>query len=218
MLEGMRLADQWRAIESELPTEWGDARLKIDISDPARASRAAALLGPANPGRLGTEVTLGVSRTGGTAPFAVTRLLQRLDGEGIGGRLTLAGSTASAAASGPARAPHSLAASWDAVAAGLPDDWSDLHVDVELESSDHIPRAALLLSPVNPSRFQDTRSLRFRVARTAGYGASPTMTRRCLERLDEDGIRGGVEILRALSKTDHVSTQGPVFYVEGRVA
>jgi hypothetical protein len=42
------------------------------------------------------------------------------------------------------------------------------------------------------------------------------MTRRCLERLDEEGIPGQLRILRALSDTDPVYTQGPVWYVEGK--
>jgi hypothetical protein len=42
------------------------------------------------------------------------------------------------------------------------------------------------------------------------------MTRRCLERLDQEGIRGELRILRVLSATEHVATQGPVWYAEGR--
>jgi hypothetical protein len=42
------------------------------------------------------------------------------------------------------------------------------------------------------------------------------MTRRCLERLAEENIRGTVQILRALSDTRPVYTQGPVWYVGGR--
>jgi hypothetical protein len=42
------------------------------------------------------------------------------------------------------------------------------------------------------------------------------MTRRCFERLDEEGIRGRVTVLRALSDTRPVQTQGPVWYVGGR--
>jgi len=57
---------------------------------------------------------------------------------------------------------------------------------------------------------------RFRVARRFGYGASPEMFRRCLERLDGEGIGGTLRILHALSDTKPVSTQGPVWYVGGR--
>jgi hypothetical protein len=42
------------------------------------------------------------------------------------------------------------------------------------------------------------------------------MTRRCLERVDDEKIRGEFRILRVLSDTDPVFTQGPVWYVEGR--
>ena len=42
------------------------------------------------------------------------------------------------------------------------------------------------------------------------------MVRRCLERMDEEGIRGEARILRALSDTQPWSTQGPVWYVGGK--
>jgi hypothetical protein len=42
------------------------------------------------------------------------------------------------------------------------------------------------------------------------------MTRRCFERLDDEEIRGSVRVLRALSDTQPVQTQGPVWYVGGR--
>ena len=42
------------------------------------------------------------------------------------------------------------------------------------------------------------------------------MVRRCLERMDEDGIKGQLRILYVLSDTDPVSTQGPVWYLEGK--
>jgi hypothetical protein len=42
------------------------------------------------------------------------------------------------------------------------------------------------------------------------------MVRRCLERLDDEGVRGVVRVLRVLSDTKPVATQGPVWYVGGR--
>jgi hypothetical protein len=42
------------------------------------------------------------------------------------------------------------------------------------------------------------------------------MARRCLARLDENGIPGRPTILRALSETDNVATQGPVWRVGGK--
>ena len=43
------------------------------------------------------------------------------------------------------------------------------------------------------------------------------MTRRCLARLDERGIGGTLSILRVLSDSKPVGTQGPVWYVGGKV-
>jgi hypothetical protein len=42
------------------------------------------------------------------------------------------------------------------------------------------------------------------------------MARRCFERLDDDGISGTTRVLRALSDTDNVDTQGPVWLVAGK--
>ena len=76
---------------------------------------------------------------------------------------------------------------------------------------------ALLLAPLNPARdLSQAASLRFRVAHSFGYGASPEMTARCLARLDEAKISGQVRILRALSDTHNVDTQGPVWRVGGK--
>ena len=110
----------------------------------------------------------------------------------------------------------SVAEAWDVALAALPPDWSDLYAEIELMSTDQLERAALLLAPVNPARYGGKPALRFRVARRYGYGASPEMTRRCLERLDSEGIPGQLRILRVLSETDPVYTQGPVWYVEGK--
>ena len=63
-----------------------------------------------------------------------------------------------------------------------------MYAELELTSSDHLERVALLTSPMNPKRFDgDKPGFRFRVARKAGYGASPAMARRSLERVDEEG-------------------------------
>jgi hypothetical protein len=88
--------------------------------------------------------------------------------------------------------------------------------ELALRSSDHLERAALLIAPVNPTRAGKSLALRFRVARQFGYGVSAPMARRCLERLDEEGIRGELRILRVLCDTDAVATQGPVWRVGGR--
>jgi hypothetical protein len=212
----VRLGDRWRQIERELPDNWSDARLLLRVSDPAQAERAAAHLTPLMPGRNGTEVRFYTAHRGsGASPDAVRRLLRRIDEEGIRGDLELV------SAGGPepgvlAAERPGLADAWDAAVATLPPDWSDLFAEVELSSTDQLELAALLLAPLNPARHGDEPALRFRVARRFGYGASPGMTRRCLERLDEQRLAGQLRILRVLSDTDPVSTQGPVWYVEGK--
>jgi hypothetical protein len=212
----VRLADQWRSIERELPDNWSDARLLLRVREESEAERAAAVLTPLMPGRSGREIRFYTARGGaGASPDAVRRMLRRLDSEGIRGELELV----SAAEPEPgvlAVERSRLAEAWDAAVAMLPPDWSDLYAELELTSSDHLERAALLLSPVNPARFGGKPALRFRVARRFGYGASPGMMRRCLERMDAEGITGGLRILRVLSDTDPVATQGPVWYVEGK--
>jgi hypothetical protein len=148
----------------------------------------------------------------------VSRLLSRLDDEAIAGTLTLAAIVERAAAvdSGLEGPAQPLAAAWDELVAGLPDDWSDLLLALDLRSSDELAPAALAIAPLNPSRLPDMPSFRFRVARRFGYGAAPEMGRRCLARLDEAGTPGHLRLLEALSDTQPVATQGPTFVVESR--
>jgi hypothetical protein len=215
MLRLVSVVDQWREIVRELPDDWADARLRLTIEDEGDCDRAAALLGPVNPGRRRKVLRLVAARRGaGSSAALVERLLRRLDEERIQGTLELVG--AGEAAPEPVIHRRTLVDSWDTAAAELPPDWSDLYAEVELVSTDWLERAALLMAPVNPARYGGTPGFRFRVARRFGYGASAEMTRRCLERVDDEGIRGELRILRVLSDTDPVVTQGPVWYVEGR--
>ena len=211
----MALLEQWREIERGLPGSWGDARLLLTVEDDADCDRAAFLLGPANPGRRGKSIRFYTARRGlGVGPDAVRRMLARLDREGIHGELELLATEEPVETPPTARA--TLAESWEAELAALPSDWSDLYAEVELTSTDHLERAALLLAPANPARFGGKPALRFRCAREFGYGASPEMVRRCLERLDESNIRGVVRVLRVLCDTHPVATQGPVWYLGGK--
>ncbi len=213
----MSLAERWNAIEEGLDPRWHDARLVLTLDDEARVERALALLGPLGPGRSGLEIRFFVERSGGgVGPEALRRMLRRLERDGIDGTLALVSSDEAPAERVVSR--PSLAASWDAVVAVLPSDWSDLLCELELTSSDHVEPGALLTAPLNP--FQSgvgKPGFQFRVAQTFGYGASPGMVRRCLARLDEAGIPGGVRVLRALSDTHPVGTQGPVWQVGGKM-
>jgi hypothetical protein len=218
------LAERCDEILRGLPRGWTLARLDLALEEPEEADRAAVILGPATPGRTGSSFTFHVH--GGTEQLAPTpeivgRVLDRLDEEGIRGRLKLVthetGRPASATRQ-PARKDErrAFAAQWDELMRRLPPDWSDLYAEIELDSSDFIDRGALLLAPVNPAHYGGPLALRFRAARMRGYGVAPEMARRCLERLDEERITGTLRALRVLSDTHHVATQGPVWYVEGK--
>lgn len=211
------LVQQWRDLEAGLSPGWTSAQVQLTLEDGADPARATALLGPAQPVRPAAGVLRFATAHGGAAvgPEAVVRLLGRLDDERIAGRLELVGSEAAAAETAPADEQR-LADAWDAELAKLPADWSDLYGEVELLSSDYFERASVLCTPMNPRREGTRVAFRFRSARRFGYGTSPEMVRRCLERCDAESLQGSVTVLRALSDTRPVATQGPVWLSGGR--
>jgi len=214
------LGERLRQILDELPRGWSEASVIVTIADAAQADRAAAMLGSLAPGRAGTRFVITITPAGaaGPSPDATRRVLERLDREGIDARLSVpehAATRAAEPAAAPSRLP--LANRWDAMAAMLPPDWSDLYLEVELVSSGDTDRAALLLAPVNPFLHDAAPArFRFRAARRFGYGAAPQMVRRVLARLDEDTIQGELRVLRVLCETAPVLTQGPVWREAGR--
>jgi hypothetical protein len=220
MLAVVRLAAQWAEKRAGLPSDFGETRLRLKVRDEGQATRASALLAPLFAGRSGTEISfVCTGHAGPQSDEIVRRLLDRLDREGIWGELELV-SVSPAEPAEPGEAPFEsvpLAPAWEEAVAELPPDWTDLSAEVALTSSDHLGPAALRLSPLNPARDGDRFAFRFRSSRTFGYGVPAPMVRRCLERLDEAGIPGRVRILRALSDTKPVQTQGPVWYTGGRV-
>jgi hypothetical protein len=206
------VAEQWKAVGSELPDGWARVELRLELPDREAADRAAAALGPAGPYRAApTVLTFSVARDGtAVGPENATRLLSRIPR----GTLVLESSRA-AVVPVPEKAT-SLVEAWDAAIASLPADWSDAFLELELTSTDYVEPAAVLCIQANPRRDGERAALLFRAARKAGYGVAPGMARRCLERCDEHGIRGTVQVLRVLSDTDHVGTQGPTWLVSGR--
>ncbi len=212
----MSLAGQWSALGSELPAGWTRAELRLELRDREAAARAASLLGPAQPFRAEPTVLRFTTSRDGSAvsPENLKRLLRRLDEARIGGTLTVVGSERA-----PARVEREvspLAEQWERALAGLPPDWSDLLCELELFSTDYIERAAVLCIQTNPRRDGKRAAFQFRVARRAGYGVSPEMARRCLERCDAEQIRGSVRVLHVLSDTKLVATQGPVWLIAGK--
>jgi hypothetical protein len=207
------LCEQWREIEAGLPDDWSEAGVTLVVAEDDRADQAALMLGPLSPGRTGSTFRLQVRRGGDPR-----RVFARLDSEGIRGRIDVVGAAerSADAAPEPLRRSRLLAEQWDERIASLPDDWSDLYAEVELDSSDFLQRGALLLAPANPAHYGGPTTLRFRCARVSGYGVAPSMARRCFERLDAESITGRFRILHVLSATSHVATQGPVWHVGGR--
>jgi hypothetical protein len=213
----MRAVDQWQLLKVELGEDWEDARMAFVAEDPGQARAAAGVLGPLGAGRSGSEVRVEIRNSAVGGPETFRNLLRALDRKRIWGTLKLVGVRAVTA---PAAAPESrrppLAEQWDAVLDTLPPAWSDLLCELEVDSSDYLASGALLGAPLNPTRNPEALALRFRVAQTKGYGAPAGLVRRCLERMDTDGVTGAVSVVNALSETDNVYTQGPVWRVAGR--
>lgn len=211
----MKLVDQWSAIEARLPRDWDDVRLTLTTEEAGDLPRAAAVLGPLGAGQVHGALTFHVRRAGGAAgPEAAKRLFARLDGQRVW--CTLSRGDVSETTPTEEPAPATVAQSWDAALATLPEDWSELLCRLEISGSDLLPRAALLCAPINPTRDRDSIGFVFRAGRV-GYGVSTVMARRCFERLDDEGIVGSATVLRVLSDTRPVATQGSSWLVGGRI-
>jgi len=212
----MGAAGQWDQIEAGLDADWSEVQLSF--APEGSVADAAAVLGPLQPGRVGTELRLHIQRAEGGVERA-RNVFRRVDGRRIWGTLSLTGvihDVAPSTSVAPVETVRSLAAQWDEALAELPPDWSDILCVLELDSSDHLPRAALLGAPLNPTRVPDEIALRFRASGKQGYGVSPQMARRCLERMDAEGITGSASVLYGLSDTENAVTQGPVWRLAGK--
>lgn len=213
----MRAAEQWAQIEETLEAEWSEAQLAF-VPEGALAE-AATVLAPLQPVRVRDELRLHITRSGGGVERA-RNIFRRLDRRRVWGTLRVvdvsAASTVAAQTAQTVQPAQALVDAWDEALETLPPDWSDVLCELELDSSDHVPRAALLGAPLNPTRNTGAIALRFRVSGKQGYGVSPQMARRCLERMDAEGITGQIGIVFDLSDTENVVTQGPVWRVAGR--
>ncbi len=212
----MRAADQWEQIKAGLDPDW--AEVQLTLVPEGSVADAAAVLGPLQPGRVGNELRLHVQRAEGGVERA-RNVFSRLDRRRIWGTLSLVGvvhDVAPEATPAPVEPSRSLTAQWDGAVEGLPPDWSDVLCVLELDSSDHVPRAALLGAPLNPTRVPGESALRFRASGKQGYGVAPQMARRCLERMDAEHVTGSLSILDGLSDTENAVTQGPVWRLAGK--
>jgi hypothetical protein len=216
-VRAVSLVERWNHVENSLEPGWTDATLSLEIHDAQTRSRAASLLGPTGAGLTENSIRIVVSTRRGVGPDGLRRLLRRIDGEGIPGRLELVTSEMAAVATPPI-SRLTLPEEWSAALAALPGDWSDVDVEVDLDSSADVDRGAVLCAPLNPMQLTGRPGFRFRCASRRGYGASAGMVARCLSRLDDDGVTGRVHITRVLSDVHPVGTQGPVFTIGRRPA
>jgi hypothetical protein len=111
---------------------------------------------------------------------------------------------------------QTLTAAWDDLLKELPEDWSHLLVEIELQCEEPYEPAALIVSALNPQRCDPRAAFRFRVGREFGYGASTQIVRHCLSQLDEARGEGRLRLLQVLSQRRPVATQGPVWRLGGR--
>jgi hypothetical protein len=114
------------------------------------------------------------------------------------------------------RDAQTLAAAWNDLTSRLPEDWSDLLVEVELRPEESYEIVASIVSPLNPERFVGRPAFRFRVGHTFGYGAAASTVNRYLHLLDERGVRGRLRPLNLLAQRRPLETQGPVWKIGGR--
>ena len=90
------LAEQWDAILSEQPGDWSQLRVELRLADAVNTERTCVVLAPLNPWRRDDDYRIGILRFQAAATFGygsypglVRTRLGQLDGEDIGGTLTL---------------------------------------------------------------------------------------------------------------------------------
>ena len=183
----------WQDCEAELPAGWVDARRQSD----ARGRRArrpgdrAARAAPAAfaPGRDTISLRHRPRRAPGRAPRRCGAALARLDAERLHGALVVGVGRASGRPEPEARRPHRACPSRGTRRSRR---CRPTGATSSARSSSTPPttssRARCNMAPINPRRVGDTLRLQFRSASRFGYGASPGMVRRCLERCDAAGM------------------------------
>ena len=170
----MPLVERWNRVEQGLDPRWTEVTLSLAIKDGAARSRAAALLGPAQPGVGATLIRFNVSTQGTSiGPEAARRLLRRIDQEGIVGRLELVGARGVRPEPEEPEPARSLAAEWQEALEVLPSDWSDLLAELELHSSADVDRGRRALRSHQPHAVDGPTGLRLPLREPAAATAPP---------------------------------------------
>ena len=91
--EERTLAASWDALVRRLPPDWSDLYAEIELDSSDYLDRGALLLAPVNPARAGGAASFrfrAASHRGyGVAPVMARRAFERLDDEGLSGRLRI---------------------------------------------------------------------------------------------------------------------------------
>ena len=87
------LVDEWDELLSELPPDWSDLLCELELDSSDHVPRAALLGAPLNPTRVHDAIALRFRASGkqgyGVAPQMARRCFERMDAEGITGRITV---------------------------------------------------------------------------------------------------------------------------------
>ena len=85
----------------------------------------------------------------------------------------------------------SLAAQFEEVVGALPDDWTDLALDLRIDDESRYVDAAVLLSQINAQPYSKADwHWRINVAHRFGHAAAPETVRGTLALLDREGVGG----------------------------
>ena len=88
-----------------------------------------------------------------------------------------------------------LAQDFQAVVDSLPDDWTDLELDLRIADESRYVDAAVMLSQVNAQPYSRAEwHWRINVAHRFGHAAAPRRCVACLAKLDREGIAGELRV------------------------
>jgi hypothetical protein len=104
-----------------------------------------------------------------------------------------------------------LAEKFQEVVESLPDDWTDLELDLRIEDISHYVDCAVLLSQINAQPYSRSDwHWRINVAHRFGHAAAPETVRGILRKLDREGVTG------ELRMRDHREGRAEVVQMWGR--
>mgnify|MGYP000333048722 CR=1 FL=1 len=107
-------------------------------------------------------------------------------------------------------AQSSLAETFDEIVGSLPDDWSDLELDLRIVDEDHYVDAAVFMVVCNAQPYsKHDWHWRILCAHRFGHAAAPSAVRTSLKLLDQAGIAGEIAVRKVTQgRVETVNTWG----------